>query len=261
MNTEVKKTSKFREILKLISTIISWTVFVLLIICAIFLIYYFIATKIYMKEGSGHEPKFSLYTIISPSMVPNIKVYDVVIDVKVDSPEDIQINDVITFTSNLPEVHGGTITHRVIAITKDEDGNYYYQTKGDSNLIEDSGQVAFTSIVGKVALKIPQLGRVQFFLASSYGWLILILIPALYIIFKDIFRIIKAKKGPVSAKPKSKFMEFMTRPLLPYNKKKLLTYTPQKESTPITNVIPQVNKAIFDFEDDEIDLDDLPSLK
>ena len=71
------KKGLFGQIIYLLSTIISWTIFALLVICAILLVYYFIATKIYAKKGSGYEPKFSLYTIISPSMVPNIKVYDV----------------------------------------------------------------------------------------------------------------------------------------------------------------------------------------
>lgn len=186
----------FKEVINLISTIISWTIFVLLIICAIFLLYYFIAMRVYVAKGSGYEPKFALYTIISPSMVPNINVYDVIVDTKVEKPEDIKINDVITFNSNLPEVHGSTITHRVIAISKDNDGKYYYQTKGDNNLVEDGINVPFESVAGKVALKIPGLGKVQSFMATKAGWLILILIPALYIIVKDIFKILKLEKKP-----------------------------------------------------------------
>ena len=180
MDSKTSKIIKGKEIFSLISTIISWTIFVLLVLCATFLVYYFIATRIYIAKGSGHEPKFSLYTIISPSMVPNINVYDVIVDVKVDKPEDIKINDVITFNSNIPEVSGNTITHRVIAINKDAEGNYYFQTKGDNNLVEDGVNVEFSNIIGKVALKIPQLGKVQSFLASKAGWLFIILIPALY---------------------------------------------------------------------------------
>ena len=62
-------------------------------------------------------------------MTPNINVYDVVIDVKVDKPEDIKINDVITFNSSIPGVHGGTITHRVIAVSKDADGTIIIEQK------------------------------------------------------------------------------------------------------------------------------------
>lgn len=262
MNTEILRIkNKYRETFKNISTIISWTVFVLLLICAAFLIYYFIALQIYKTKGAGYEPKFSLYTIASPSMVPNINVYDVVIDTKVKKPEDIKINDVITFNSSLPGVSGGTITHRVIAINKDSNGNYYYQTKGDNNLVEDNVKVTFKDIVGKVSLRIPKLGRIQGFVATKAGWLIIILIPALYIIVKDILKVLKLKDGY------SKFKNFINKPL--FQKQKLLPYTPPSNDKLQSDLTPHLNnpepnasfdKPYFDV-DDDFDLDDLPQLK
>lgn len=246
MDNEVKNKLSLKEIFKLISTIISWTIFVLLLICAAFLLYYFIATKVYVAKGTGYEPKFSLYTIVSPSMVPNINVYDVVIDVKLEKPEDVKINDVITFNSSIPGVEGGTITHRVIAISKDKEGNYYYKTKGDNNLVDDGVDVSFNSIVGKVALRIPGLGKVQSFMASSMGWLMFILVPALYIIIKDILRIIKNKNEEKQEKLKIKNILFNSE-------KKLLPYTPKIVSEP--------NNLTFMEDDDDVDIDDLPTLK
>lgn len=246
MDNEVKNKLSLKEIFKLISTVISWTVFVLLLICAAFLLYYFIATKVYVAKGTGYEPKFSLYTIVSPSMVPNINVYDVVIDVKLEKPEDVKINDVITFNSSIPGVEGGTITHRVIAISKDKEGNYYYKTKGDNNLVDDGVDVSFNSIVGKVALRIPGLGKVQSFMASSMGWLMFILVPALYIIIKDILRIIKNKNEEKQEKLKIKNILFNSE-------KKLLPYTPKIVSEP--------NNLTFMEDDDDVDIDDLPTLK
>ncbi len=243
MNTKDKKKPNFREILKFISTIISWTVFVLLVICVLLLVYYFISIKIYETKGTGHEPKFSLYTIITPSMTPNINVYDVVVDVKVEKPEDIKVNDVITFYSDIPGVRNGTITHRVIAINKDENGNYKYRTKGDYNLVDDGTDIEFNKIVGKVAIRIPQLGRVQFFVASKLGWLVVVLIPALYIIIKDIFKLVKLKND----NPKNKLTRFLNRPLITFKRRKLLTYTPQKDIS-----------KYFDEDEDNMEL---PSLK
>ena len=291
METEVKSNMTFRDILKLISTIISWTVFVLLLIVAALLLYYFVATRIYASKGSGYEPKFGLYTIISGSMTPNINVYDVVVDIRVDNPEDIEIGDVITFYSDDPQVGGGTITHRVISIVKDENGEYSYQTKGDYNLIEDESLVEFEDIVGKVALRIPQLGRVQFFFFFSMGWLTIILVIALLVIFNSFRKLYKLKqeqKGYVKKEPKYfvKIREFLNRPIFGTKKvePKLLTYTPapagpnvstktnidasalfasNKEVTPTPIFKEETNelsKALFES-DDEFDLNDLPKLK
>lgn len=177
-----------------IMTIISWTVFVLLILCAAFLLYYFVSSKIYAKKGAGYEPKYSLYTIISPSMVPNIRVYDVVVVKYIKQASDIKIGDVITFNSVSIESFGKSVTHRVIEVVIDANGNYKFSTKGDNNFIKDSSAVPFENVTGKVVMKIPQLGRVQFFLASRFGWLVAIVIPALYVIIKDIIKIIGATK-------------------------------------------------------------------
>ena len=181
----------FGQIFKQISKILSWALFVVLLIAAAFLLYYFVATKIYAAKGKGFEPKFSIYTIASGSMEPKVMTLDAIVNVRVDSPNDIEVGDIITFVSTSLLSPGKTITHRVIAITQDEEGKICYQTKGDANDIADQACAKYHNIIGKVLFKIPQLGRVQKILASKGGWLIFILIPALYIIVRDIFRLTK----------------------------------------------------------------------
>ena len=48
-----------------------------------------------------------------------------------------------------------------------------------------------SQVIGKVRFVIPQLGRVQFFLASKFGWFTIILIPAVGVIIYDIIKLIK----------------------------------------------------------------------
>lgn len=261
-STNKNKKLSPKEIITFVSTIISWTIFVLLLICVVLLLYYFISTKIYATKGDKYEPKFSLYTIISPSMVPNINVYDVVINLRVDSPEQIKIGDVITFISESTESMGATVTHRVVSIIKDEKGNYSYQTKGDNNLIEDSSSVSYSNIIGKVSLKVPQLGKVQAFVASSYGWLFLILLPALYIIFKDLIKLLKLKISDELIN-KNKLFKNLNRPLLNGNKPRLLPEPKSVavESSVSDNVANDLKVNLYIDDDDEIDFDDLPKLK
>ena len=181
---------KGNSILKLILNIISWTIFALLILIALFLLYYAIATQIYAKKGEKYKPAFSLYTIISGSMEPNINVYDVVVDTKVDNPEDIKVGDIITFTSSSSLTYGVTITHRVIAIDN-SNGVYRYRTQGDNNLVPDDTYVEFGNVLGKVLFKIPQLGRVQFLLLKAGSWLFIILIPSLGIVIYDLLKVFR----------------------------------------------------------------------
>ena len=197
MKGKKEKFSSFTHILKFIMGVLSWTVFVILVLIAAFLIYYFVATKIYAQKGEEFRPIVSLYTIITESMEPNINPYDVILDVKVTNPEDIKIGDVITFTSTSPLTKGMVITHRVVNIAQDASG-YSYQTKGDNNLSPDASYVPFANVHGKVLLRIPKLGYLQSFLATKGGWLIVVVIPALFIIISDIvklFRLLDAKNN------------------------------------------------------------------
>lgn len=197
MKGKKEKFSSFTHILKFIMGVLSWTVFVILVLIAAFLIYYFVATKIYAQKGEEFRPIVSLYTIITESMEPNINPYDVILDVKVTNPEDIKIGDVITFTSISPLTKGMVITHRVVNIAQDASG-YSYQTKGDNNLSPDASYVPFVNVHGKVLLRIPKLGYLQSFLATKGGWLIVVVIPALFIIISDIvklFRLLDAKNN------------------------------------------------------------------
>jgi len=189
-----EKYSSSKGVFKLIANILSWTAFAILIVIAAFLLYLTIASKIYASKGEKFEPKFSLYTIISPSMEPNLRVYDIIVDQRIDSVNDIKIGDVITFISTSSISSNKTVTHRVIDIIVDEEGNYQYKTKGDNNLSPDLAYAEYDNIIGKVLFKIPQLGRVQFFLANQGGWLVAVVIPAVIIIVKDIMKIFKLTK-------------------------------------------------------------------
>lgn len=189
-----EKYSSSKSVFKLIANILSWTALAILLLIAAFLLYLTITSKIYAAKGVKYEPKFSLYTIISASMEPNLRVYDIIVDQRVDSVNDIKIGDIITFISTSSISSNKVVTHRVIDIIIDENGNYQYKTKGDNNISPDSAYAEYNNIIGKVLFKIPQLGRVQFFLANQGGWLIVVVIPALIIIVKDIMKIFKLSK-------------------------------------------------------------------
>ncbi len=218
---EKKRTPK--SVLKNIMTIISWVIFTILIIIGALLLYYAVSMRLYATKGDKFEPKFALYTIVSPSMVPNLNVYDTIVDLRVDKKEDIKVNDVITFISTSSISSGMTVTHRVVEIVNDGDGTISYRTKGDNNLTTDSSTAPYENVIGKVWFKIPQLGRLQFFIASKGGWLICVLIPALFIIVKDILKIIKLsnfkKKGDKQSDDKEKRLELPKKKKEFYNRK------------------------------------------
>ena len=197
MSERKSKFSSIIQIFKFITGIISWVMLVILVLIAAFLLYYFVSTKVYASKGESFKPAVSLYTIITQSMEPNINPYDVIIDATVKNPENIKIGDVITFVSTASISRNMIITHRVYDIKK-ENGEYYYYTKGDNNISPDLVPASYSNVLGKVLIRIPQLGRLQAFLSTKAGWLIVVVIPALFVIISDIvkmFRLGSAKKN------------------------------------------------------------------
>ena len=186
----MNKKGVFKNILKFISDLISWSCLCILIIIGVSIIWYVISARIYASRGEEYKPYFSLYTIISPSMEPNIKVYDVILDARVDDVNQIKKGDIITFISTGSLSNGMTITHRVVDVIQDE-YSVRFKTKGDNNQTADAALVESGNVLGKALFRIPQLGRVQYLLGSKGGWIIIIVLPALAVIIYDGIKLFK----------------------------------------------------------------------
>lgn len=181
-----------------------YSVFLIMILVFLVIIINFIDQKNNLKKGIQKPALVSAYTIVSPSMVPNINVLDVIITTRVSDPSKIKVGDVITFNSTDYRSSGVTVTHRVKKIEKTSDGKYLFTTKGDANNTEDATRQPFSSIYGKVLLRLPKLGYIQYILSTVLGWLLLIIVPTVLIIGADIIKIIKTIKDDPNLKDKNK---------------------------------------------------------
>ncbi len=180
-----------KRIFHFLSTILLYSIFIILILVSIMVGLYFLDNYTSAKKGIERAPLFGAYVIISPSMVPNINVMDAVITMRVDA-KDIHKKDVITFTSEDPRNSGITVTHRVVGINKTESGTYAYRTKGDNNNVEDRTLVSYDQVIGKVMLRIPYIGYLQQLLTTQFGWILVIVLPCLFIIIGDLVKLMKA---------------------------------------------------------------------
>lgn len=177
---EIKRKKTFRLIVKIFN-ILLLSMISLFLIC---LMFYVISSKI--AEKKEKTPLFGFYTIISPSMEPNINVYDVVLVKKININK-LKKGDVITFYSTNNYFGDTPITHRIANI----DDRTSIIVKGDHNEKADNEKVIPKNIIGKVILVIPSLGKLQFFLASKSGFIVAIIIPAIVIITYDVYKIMK----------------------------------------------------------------------
>ncbi len=110
------------------------------------------------------------------SMEPSISPGDLVL-VRNIPAANYQTGDVITFVN--PENKQQTITHRIVGIN--EGSRRVYVTKGDAN---DQPDRPFneTQVVGKTIFTVPFLGRLVDFMHTIPGLILVIYIPAIWMI-------------------------------------------------------------------------------
>lgn len=185
----VKKKNKF---FKKLITVMSYSIFTILLLVGSALLLYFADIKIRASQGDYSPSKYNAYVVLTGSMEPTIMTNDVVVTKK-KAKEDIKKNDIITFIASDPRFAGSIITHRVIEepIIDEATRSYKFKTKGDHNNVSDEVLVNYENVIGTVILDIPKLGYIQYFLAQQGGWIFVILIPALIVLSFDIFKLIK----------------------------------------------------------------------
>lgn len=178
-----------RKIFHFLSTVLLYSLLIIVLIIVVFFGAYIIDQMIGMKNHEDRSPLFGVYVIISPSMVPNINVYDAVVSMRVPT-EKIEMYDIITFLSKDIDTHGTPITHRVVGIVETEDGKIGYRTKGDNNNAEDNALIMEDEVIGKVLFRIPMIGYVRSFITSKLGWLLIVVLPCVGVIIYDIGKLV-----------------------------------------------------------------------
>lgn len=185
--TNTIKISKFQNIYYLSYFIArAFLIAVLCFLCFLTFVFmcYFVSISINSKN-----PLFGAYVIVSPSMVPTIKINDAIIIKRVDH-DKYNIGDIITFSSSDNQYKGLTVTHRVVdKVVEDEGKVSKYTTKGDNNYIADAVPVKTDDIYGKVLFKIPKVGYIQNFFSKPTNFFLCLLIPGILFAFYEISRI------------------------------------------------------------------------
>lgn len=163
--------------------------FLLAILCFLcFLTFLFMCYFVSISVNSKN-PLFGAYVIVSPSMVPTIKINDAII-IKKSNNNRYKIGDIITFSSSDIQYRGLTVTHRVVnKVEKNEGKIVKYVTKGDNNYNADAVLVDADDIYGKVLFKIPKVGYIQNFLSKPSNFFLCLLIPGVLFVFYEMTRI------------------------------------------------------------------------
>lgn len=121
-----------------------------------------------------------IYAIASGSMEPEYKVKDLIMATKKD-PATIEIGDDVVYMGKEGSMNGKIITHRVIN-KSEKNGKHYYYTKGIANGLTDP-EIDETQILGVVKGKLHILSLCSHVVNSTYGLILLIVIPFIFFVF------------------------------------------------------------------------------
>ncbi len=124
--------------------------------------------------------------VLTDSMYPLFDGGDLIF-VRTANPEDIKVNDVITFFD--PAGNGtSVVTHRVIEIVT-ENGENKFITKGDANDAKDRLAVPADKLIGTyTGFRIPGAGSVAMFMQTTAGLIVCVVLPILLLVGYDIIR-------------------------------------------------------------------------
>jgi signal peptidase len=116
---------------------------------------------------------YQTYVIYGSSMEPTIKLGSLIVAEPV-ATGDLQVGDIIVFRS---PGNGMTVTHRITGV-REEDGQRYFQTKGDASNGGDPLEVTLENGVQQVAYDLPYVGYFVDFAGSMLGIVLLLVLPA-----------------------------------------------------------------------------------
>ena len=144
------------------------TILVLLVSLGIFVVFSFVP----------FPGNYKLFTVQSGSMEPAIHTGSLIF---VKPMAGYDVGDVVTRKTTDPKV---TVTHRIIS-KEEKDGQATFRTQGDANNAPDMETVRQSDIIGQEIFTIPYLGYPVSYAKTSQGLILLVVIPAVIIIYDE----------------------------------------------------------------------------
>lgn len=166
------------------SIVVSVVMWIIILVAALYA-FTTLATK---DDGNvSNLAGFTPMTVQSDSMSPTFDQGDLIV-IKTCDTSKLEAGDVVTFHTIIDNQYALN-THRIESI--DElNGMRSFTTKGDNNDVADSHIISDGDIVGQYVFKIPGMGNVMDFLSSTWGFLIVIVLPMLLFFIYQVYHLV-----------------------------------------------------------------------
>lgn len=172
------KKLKQNKVLKLIGNLLYIMLFLLVILMLIVVIMQRVSDNSITVGG------VRMFTVATGSMIPVYDVGDVLIAKEVDMSE-VAVGDDVVYKGKEGSFKDRIVTHRVLSIEEQDDGNYKIITQGVANTEQDP-EIDQTQVYGKIIYQVKTLSAIGKMIKNIYVFYFIIFIPIGILIFKQI---------------------------------------------------------------------------
>lgn len=130
-----------------------------------------------VPSAFGYTPLAVRSGSMSGTAEDHIEIGDLIIIKKVGT-DTLKEGDVIAFQKD-----SSIVTHRIVEVQTDENGERTFITKGDANNTQDEDPVLKDEVVGICIKRVPKIGEAVLFLGTAKGMILCLGVPlAIYIV-------------------------------------------------------------------------------
>lgn len=153
---------------------------------------------VFLQRFSDNKLSFfnyRMFTVISGSMEPRYKIGDVLISKQVE-PSKIKVGDTISYLGKTGSFKDKIITHEVVSINKNANGEYIFHSKGLTNIVEDP-IVHESQLYGVVKYRSIILSFIYKIVGTNIGFYLFIILPLIFVIGNEFISTLLAKEEKI----------------------------------------------------------------
>lgn len=173
--------------LRIIRTVLTWLV---VAVAAFMMVFTIISVTTFNRADRSLFGR-KAFIVLSDSMSKtDFNAGDLVLVKEVD-PSTLQVGDIIAYTSQNSSNPGETVTHKIRALTTNENGEPGFITYGTTTDTDDETVVTYPFVLGKYTGRLAGVGKFFMFLKTTPGYIACILVPFLVLILIEGIRCVQ----------------------------------------------------------------------
>ena len=166
------------KVLNVVKNVFTW----LLVAAAVFMMVFTVVSVTTFDRNDRALLGYKAFICRSDSMKATDFASGDLVFVKEVSPSTIQVGDIISYRSEEADTFGETFTHKVRALTVDEEGQPCFITYGTTTGVDDEMPVKYTQFQGLYKFALPKVGTFFAFLKTTPGYFVCIFLPFMLLI-------------------------------------------------------------------------------